>query len=102
MPDERWHQIHARRLIFDPPETRLAVPFIEHPTCPAHCSGRHQDETVVECPACRVIAYVFRAHGWFHSPGMYFYTVEARNGSPAWTGQPPDCPCGRAMVRRWR
>lgn len=102
MADERWDQIHGRRYTLDFPEKRVEVPFIEHPRCPDHCSGRHDEEAVIACPACRVIGYVVTAHGWFHNPASYFYTHEPRNGMPAWTGRTPRCQCGREMVRRWR
>jgi hypothetical protein len=99
MADQKyWAEIYGER----PPSTwpatsRLSVPVVRHPVCAEHCSGRHEVEAVLACPACKAPAFRLVAHEWAHQEGHYFYTREPINGAPA---EATTCPgCGRPLAR---
>ncbi len=103
MADEKWAQIHSQRIPFSPKPNRLVTPLILNPTCPEHCSGRHEIDGVVQCPHCQVPAYKVVLHAWPHTSGQYWNSLAPMNGAPPVTGSTtPTCNCGREMVRVWK
>ena len=102
MPDT-WHEIHGRPVPAAPLPTRVVgLPYIRTPTCPEHCSGRHEVEADLACPSCRDVAYRLVAHEYAGNEGHYFYTCAPIGGEPE--SQPrtrPLCPdCGTGLRRQ--
>lgn len=96
MPDERWEQIHARRLTLSPPGHRLVTPVIPHPTCPEHCR-RHTVDSVIACRRCGREAYHVLAHEWPQSEGHAWHSTVPVNGAALYD-KTPIC-CGEPMRR---
>lgn len=97
MGDERWAEIHARRLSY------AAAPIVHsvntrNPTCPEHCSGKHGTDGVLTCPKCRRAKYRIVTHEWSHQEGHYWNTVEPLNGAAPYHHRETRC-CGVSLVR---
>ena len=97
MPDEKWDDIFGPQgrgqeyqAIVRPSDPyadapRSSVPRVIAPKCEDHCSGRHEIDSVLSCPKCRVAGYKVILHEYKHSDGHYFVTLAPINGSPEWT-----------------
>ena len=83
--------------------SRHETPTVRRPTCPTHCSGRHMTDGVLVCPDCRVPAYNVVGHEWLYTEGHYWWSLEARNGSPpvpqGTYGTPKCADCGQSLRR---
>lgn len=99
----RWDEIYKSPPTSPLPSVPpLSVPRVGTPTCPEHCSGRHEVEDTLRCPRCDVDTHRLIAHEWFHADGQFFYTL-ARIGSdpaPTPTSKPTCDHCGCGLTRR--
>lgn len=86
----------------NPPGGRLDVPAVPTPTCPEHCSGRHQHDGWVVCRVCGGVKYAVVLHEWRHQAGHSFVGLAPMNGAPPHRGPADLVCCGRPMARRWK
>ena len=104
MSDERWQHIFAAKLplvLPDVPRRHRELPA-EGPSCPAHCSGRHEHDAWLTCRKCGGRAYRVILHEFSHEPGHYFTGLEPVNGAPPFIpARTPVC-CGEMMARTFR
>ena len=94
MPDETWAQIHAQPPVMTTVASRLVIPEIPHPTCPAHCR-RHTVDSVIQCRRCGGERAYVLAHEWPQNEGHSWHSVDDR-------GTGPFVCCGESMRRVWR
>lgn len=82
--------------------TPHSTPYVPHPTCPEHCSGKHRVEGVLRCDKCKSEAYRVISHEWPWTEGHHWTEFRPANGAPRYDAfGPMICPlCGGGINRR--
>ena len=78
MSDPTWGEIFAKKQVLSLPgraPRTLPLPP-EGPTCPEHCSGRHEHDGWLTCRKCGAKSYRIVLHEFAHQPGHYFTSLE--------------------------
>ena len=103
MAEGRDHaEIMAHPPVLALPARPVSAPVVTAPTCPEHCSGRHQVDGVIACAHCGGEKYQVVLHEWPHSAGHSWTGLVPMNGAPPKRDAKDLVCCGQPMRRVWR
>jgi len=90
-----WQEVYGGDLPNSMPAVpKVEYPYIPNPSCPEHCSGRHEHDGDVVCEHCKVPGYQVWQHEWKGRAGIYFSVLQPVNGMPPYVkGQMTNVTC---------